>query len=221
MDAILPAAGFALRMKGIPKFLLPSSVHYESLMETHIINLKNICEKIWVPTRPEIVQLLEALGFIDENIIILPSMTETMSETVKKVLEVSGSENFFLCMPDTFFYGQKPYELLNQNPDVADVACWKIRGEQKGKLGQVEQSEDYITDIKDKSKDCDYEYSWGAFTFSRKLEEFIDNKDPHVGYALEKAVNNNLKISYKNIDGEYFDCGTPEEYLSLLTKLIT
>ena len=120
-----------------------------------------------------------------------------------------------------FFYGQKPYELLNQNPDVADVACWKIRGEQKGKLGQVEQSENYITDIKDKSKDCDYEYSWGAFTFSRKLEEFIDNKDPHVGYALEKAVNNKLKISYKNIDGEYFDCGTPEEYLSLLTKLLS
>ena len=42
MDAILPAAGFALRMKGIPKFLLPSSVDYESLLETHISNLKKI-----------------------------------------------------------------------------------------------------------------------------------------------------------------------------------
>lgn len=220
MDAILPAAGFALRMKGIPKFLLPSSVDYESLLETHILNLKKICNTIWVPTRPEIVQLLDSLGFVDENIVILPTATETMSETILKVLDVSGSKTFFMSMPDTFFYGQKPYSILNPTPDIADVACWKIRREQYGKLGQVKQDVEYITDIKDKKKDCDYIYSWGAITFSRKLEPFIDIKDPHIGYALEKAVNSGLNLTYKNIEGEYFDCGTPDEYLSLLTKLI-
>ena len=220
MDAIIPAAGFALRMKGIPKFLLPSSKHYESLLEIHLKNLKKICDKIWIPTRPEIIQLLDSLGFTDEDIIIFPTITDTMSETVNKVINVSNSENFFLIMPDTFFYGDTPYETLDSSPEVADVACWKIRSEQKGKLGQVQQSSKYITDIKDKSKDCDYEHSWGCFTFSKKLEEYINNKDPHVGYALKNAIEDNQNITYKNIDGEYFDCGTPEEYLSLLTKLI-
>ena len=220
MDAIIPAAGFALRMKGMPKFLLPSSKHYESLLEIHLNNLKTICDKIWVPTRPEIIQLLDSLGFTDEDIIIFPTITDTMSETVNKVLNVSNSENFILIMPDTFFYGDTPYEVLDPSPEIADVACWKIRSEQKGKLGQVKQNSKYIEDIKDKSKDCDYEYSWGCFTFSRELEKYIVSKDPHVGYALKNAIEDGKDITYKNINGEYFDCGTPEEYLSLLTKLI-
>jgi hypothetical protein len=220
MDGILPAAGFALRMKGIPKFLLPSSIFYESLIETHITNLKTICEKIWIPTRPEIVQLLHSLGFIDESTIILPTTTQTMSETIQKVLGVSKAETFFLSMPDTFYYGHEPYSQLNSEPEIADVACWKIRNEQIGKLGQVKQDSKYLIDIKDKKTDCDYEYSWGALTFSRKLEKFIDKADPHIGYALEKAVKSESKITYKNIEGEYFDCGTPDEYLALLTKLM-
>ena len=60
----------------------------------------------------------------------------------------------------------------------------------------------------------------GVFTFSRELEKYIVSKDPHVGYALKNAIEDGQDITYKNINGEYFDCGTPEEYLSLLTKLI-
>ena len=197
MDAIIPAAGFALRMKGMPKFLLPSSKHYESLLEIHLNNLKTICDKIWVPTRPEIIQLLDSLGFTDEDIIIFPTITDTMSETVNKVLNVSNSENFILIMPDTFFYGDKPYEVLDPSPEIADVACWKIRSEQKGKLGQVKQNSKYIEDIKDKSKDCDYEYSWGCFTFSRELEKYIVSKDPMLAMLLKMQLKMDKTLHIK------------------------
>ena len=36
MDVILPAAGLAKRMKGIPKFLLPANDEYETLLEIHL-----------------------------------------------------------------------------------------------------------------------------------------------------------------------------------------
>jgi len=59
MDAILPAAGLATRMHGIPKFLLPSSEEYDSLIGLHIDNLIKHCERIWIPTRPELKDVWE------------------------------------------------------------------------------------------------------------------------------------------------------------------
>ena len=147
MDAILPTAGLASRMQGIPKFLLPSSSEYDSLIGLHIENLIKNCERIWIPTRTDLVLLFETFGFTDEKITILPMTTNTMSQTISKVLSISNAETHFLCMPDTYFLGEKPYELLNENPLIADVACWNIREDQFGKLGQVKVSDEYITDI--------------------------------------------------------------------------
>ena len=50
MDAILPAAGSAERMSGIPKFLLPVTDDYKSLLENHLEKLSQICEKIYLST---------------------------------------------------------------------------------------------------------------------------------------------------------------------------
>ena len=220
MDAILPTAGLATRMQGIPKFLLPSSSEYDSLIGLHIENLIKNCERIWIPTRPDLVLLFETFGFTDEKITILPMTTNTKSQTISKVLSISNAETHFLCMPDTYFLGEKPYELLNENPLIADVACWNIREDQFGKLGQVKVSDEYITDIKDKDKNCKYNLNWGCFTFSRELTPFIDNNDPHLGYALSNALKKDKKIEYKIINGSYFDCGTPQEYLSMLKNVI-
>jgi len=63
MDAILPAAGLASRMRGIPKFLLPIDKAYISLLEVHISNLSDICERIYLPTRPELAPIIKSLDF--------------------------------------------------------------------------------------------------------------------------------------------------------------
>lgn len=220
MDAILPAAGLSTRMKGIPKFLLPSSKDYDSLISIHIENLIKICERIWIPIRPDLVLLFDTLGIRNEKVILVPMKTNTMSETITKVLAISKAETHFLVMPDTFFFGEKPYELLNLKPLIADVACWNIREEQYGKLGQVKVDEEYIIDIKDKDKNCNYNLNWGCFTFSRNLIPFIDDNDPHLGYALSKALEDDQKIQYRIINGSYYDCGTPDEYLAMLKNVI-
>ena len=49
MDVILPAAGLAKRMKGVPKFLLPANDQYETLLEIHLKNLEDKCENIYYP----------------------------------------------------------------------------------------------------------------------------------------------------------------------------
>jgi len=221
LDAIIPAAGLATRMRGIPKFLLPCDEVYTSLIERHLNHLLGKVDTIWIPTRPDLVMLLESLGIARDKVVILPVITENMSQTVARVLQISSALHFNLFMPDTYFLGELPYETLNNEQDFANLACWRIREEQKGKLGQVRiNSLNMVTDIKDKVPDCDYEFSWGAVSFSKKLMKYINLTDPHIGYAVSAAVESGEKVGASIVDGEYFDCGTPVDYLKMLGRVL-
>jgi len=129
MDAILPAAGEASRMRGLPKFLLPCDDIYTTLIERHILQLTNLCERIWVPTRPDLVSLLESLNLPKDKVIVLPISTKSMTETVLKVNEVAAADYYQLVMPDTYFSGEEPYLKLSKTPDFVELACWRIRAE--------------------------------------------------------------------------------------------
>lgn len=220
MDAIIPAAGLATRMRGIPKFLLPCDSTYNTLIEVHISALLEICETVWIPTRPEMVLLLDSLGLAKDRVVLLPMTTENMTQTVNKVIQVAKTEEFHLVMPDTYFFGEQPYSTLNQSPNIVDLACWKIREDQKGKLGQVLIEGNNVLEMRDKDPNCDFEYSWGALTFNRNLMNYSDPNDPHIGYAVRSALINGESITARKMDGKYFDCGTPSEYLNMLQEVI-
>lgn len=220
MDGIIPAAGIASRMRGIPKFLLPCDEVYTTLIEAHILNLSKICETIWIPTRPELIILLESLGIAKDRIVVLPMQTENMTQTVQRVVKISKADYFQLVMPDTYFYGEQPYFTLNQKPALAELACWKIRKDQKGKLGQVKIEGDVVHDLQDKDPNCSYEYAWGSLSFQAELMSYANQSDPHIGYAVKNALISGNFISAKKIIGKYFDCGTPKEYLSMLDEVL-
>jgi len=166
------------------------------------------------------VLLLDSLGLAKDRVVLLPMTTENMTQTVSKVLQISKTENFQLVMPDTFFYGEKPYLTLTQNPKLVDLACWKIREDQKGKLGQVLIEDGSAIDIRDKDPDCTYEYSWGALTFNRELMNYAEMSHPHIGYAVRNALVSGENISARKMNGKYYDCGTPSEYLNMLEGVI-
>ena len=221
MDAILPAAGSAERMSGIPKFLLPVTDDYKSLLENHIEKLSQICEKIYLSTKPELVPIIKSLKIDKKNLFILEVKTKTMSETVLKTISDSNSENFILIMPDTYFLNGDPYTKLNKEPNIAELACWKIRDSQRGKLGEVQFDDDgNVLKIIDKKPDNGFEYAWGALTFSKKLIPYIDKDDPHIGYAIKNALEKKETIETIKINGNYYDCGTPAEYVELLEKVL-
>jgi dTDP-glucose pyrophosphorylase len=220
MDAIIPAAGKASRMRGIPKFLLPCDSEYTTLIEIHIASLLEICKTVWIPTRPELVLLLDSLSLAKDRVIILPMQTENMTQTILKTVDISKADHFQLVMPDTFFVGQKPYRTLNPNPYLVDLALWEIRPDQKGKLGQVEFDGEQAVSIQDKKLDCDFNHAWGALTFHRELMRFSNSEDPHIGYSVNNALKSGKNVSVKVIEGEYYDCGTPSEYLSMLDKVL-
>ncbi len=221
MDAIIPAAGLATRMRGIPKFLLPCDNSYTTLIEQHISQLLETCETIWIPTRPELVLLLDSIGLAKDRVVILPMQTDNMTQTVMKVSHIAKTENFQLIMPDTYFLGDKPYTILSSTPKLAELACWKIRPDQRGKLGQVDiDNKGVVVDMKDKDPSCDFPVSWGAMTFSRDLMSYANPSDPHIGYAVQTALQSGALITARTMQGKYFDCGTPSEYLSMLQEVL-
>ncbi len=219
MDAILPAAGLSSRMRGIPKFLLPVDIEYTTLLEHHLENLSLICENIFLPTRKDLISLIESLEFNNDKLKIIEMQSETMSETVINTIDSSDANHFILTMPDTFFTGESPFELLDREPLICEIACWKIRDEQRGKLGEVLIDENNsVLQIVDKKPDNGFEFAWGALTFSKELIKYIDIKDPHIGYAVANALEKKEVIKALKLEGKYYDCGTPQEYLKLLEE---
>jgi hypothetical protein len=221
MDAIIPAAGLAARMRGIPKFLLPCDMEYLTLIERHIQHLNDVCETIWIPTRPELVGLLDSLGLARDNVVILAVRTENMTQTVSRVMKVSSAEIFQLVMPDTYFHREVPYNITLDPNSLVNLACWEIRPEQLGKLGQVEINQNsLVTDMKDKDPNCVYDHSWGSTIFRKELQKYMDLSEPHIGYAVKNALMSGEVINAKRINGQYFDCGTPSEYISMLSEVL-
>lgn len=225
MDGILPAAGSAVRMRGLPKFLLPSSVEYETLLERHVRNMLDYCQTVWIPTRPDLVPLLQSLGFASDRVVIVSLATQSMTETAMKVANISNADKFMLCMPDTYFYGEQPYEELSKLDSSVKLACWTIRPEQMGKLGQVKFENEgadngVIVSSRDKDPECKFEHSWGALTFNREFINLGQPEMPHVGYIINPAIENGLNVKGFTLEGNYFDCGTPREYLQLVGKIL-
>jgi len=220
-DGIIPAAGLASRMRGLPKFLLPCDEYYTTLLEKHVSSMLDVCETVWIPTRPEQTILIAGLGLPSERVVMVPMTTHTMTETVIRLCSISGANRFLMVMPDTYFLGEQPYSYLAHSSSPMDLACWNIRPEQAGKLGQVLIDEDLgsVTDAKDKEAGCQFRHSWGAMSFDRSVLDCADAAMPHTGYMIPKLLQARIQVQARVMDGRYFDCGTPREYLDMLSTI--
>jgi len=222
MDLIIPAAGSASRMGGLPKFLLPIDDEATSLIARHIENAAALVSQIWIPTRPEYVTILETLLLRFKNVTVFDVETKTMTESLQTVLTQSKSRRFSVVMPDTFFWGELPYRYLLTDSANTKVAAWEIRRDQMGKLGQIQIQESegkkVITDIRDKNSSCQWPFAWGAMSINRNVLESADPLSVP-GIILENQIKEQNYPEVMQMDGEYFDCGTTQEYFNLVRKI--
>ena len=54
--------------------------------------------------------------------------------------------------------------------------------------------------------------------FNKEFEQYIIPNDLHIGYSAAMALENGEKVSAYLMDGRYYDCGTPSEYIELLKE---
>ena len=109
-------------------------------------------------------------------------------------------------------------DIDNSNDRLCTLACWKIRNEQRGKLGEVKIENGYVEKIIDKDINTGFDYSWGSILFNKEFEKYIKAEDLHIGYSAATALENGEKVGAYLMDGKYYDCGTPNEYIELLKE---
>lgn len=225
-QGILPAAGLASRLRGLPKFSLPIDSTFTTLLEWHVRQMLEVVDTIYIPIRAATRDVLESLDVLSRNVIAVEVETATMTQSVNAVLERSTASRFLLGMPDTWFSANSNvYEKLIATDSEVAIGCFPIRPDQVGKVGQVDLELGagnlaQVTRIVDKDPNCSFQHLWGAINFRRELMALSAPEDPHIGQALARWVDSDRAVSGVVAGDSYFDCGTGEEYWRLLERLL-
>lgn len=218
---IIPAAGTASRLRGLPKFLLPTHTNKETLIERQISYLRDFFDEILIGINPDFSRILGSVVSEDHQIKKYELSTNTMMETVVQLAGKSHSDNFVLVMPDTYFSDYSEIKNLFENdmPDLSALICWDIKDYQLGKLGQVFIDDaNHVIEIQDKNPDCHFKTFWGIAIFSRKNLLESRDADSHIGFLFERLIKKGETVMGYRVSGDYYDCGTQEEYIKMLLK---
>mgnify|MGYP001239901368 CR=1 FL=1 len=222
---LLPCAGTASRLYNLPKFMLPLKGTKGCLL-TKWINmlLLNECNKIIIGASNKTIEFIKLVveshfdNIKDKIFIKLVGKTKTMNETVIKCLEDEIFNFVIMGMPDTVVDNISTKMIKNINIDVG-VNLWNIRETQLGKIGQCKIDDNYVIDIIDKNKECEYNYGWGVVVFKQPFMKYMLKEDLHTGYSMQRFLSDNNKITYEKLNGLYFDCGTIDGYKEYLNYM--
>lgn len=221
---ILPCAGSASRLYNLPKFMLPLKDEKKCLLSRWInLMIHNNCNKIVIGVSDSTIIFVNHLinSHLKEHInkikIKLVGQTQTMNETVNKILKNENYDFVLLGMPDTYIDRLSPllFNKINTN-QIIGAYIWNIRKSQLGKIGQCEVNENYIINIVDKDINCNFNYGWGSLIFTKEFVKYILDEQQHIGYSMKEYLNEKNKICYEIINGQYFDCGTVTGYKEYL-----
>jgi len=222
LAVLIPASGNATRMRGFPKFLLPNGNNDETLLESHLRAVSIIADEMLIAVNPIFLNIVQNASLNFYGATLMPMETRSMTETVINLAEDSNADRFLVLMPDTAYLGESPYSKLLEEQNDLNLSVWKIRNEQKGKLGQVQLDDsNFVLDCVDKDQNCKYEFAWGVQLFTRKYLDYLSAEQPHVGYGIMPAIRGGLKVGASLVAGTYWDCGTPNEYVNFLKSSIT
>ncbi len=217
--ALIPASGNATRMRGLPKFLLPNGTAHETLLEAHLRNLRPLVDEIRISVNPifENILMSASLELYDSKIDNMRTLT--MTETIINLTEKVHADKYLVVMPDTAFLGEEPYGKLLQETEDLSLSIWRVREEQKGKLGQVKINEsNMVLDCIDKDANCDYKFAWGIQMFTPRYLDYLKKEQPHIGFGIVPAIKDGMSVKASIVNGTYWDCGTPQEYVDYLVK---
>jgi len=229
MIGLIACGGTASRIFNLPKFILPLKDKNLSLLSYWCkLMIEKGCDKIIIGSsktnQPFIEHIINTqLNNYDFLIVIkIIDNSSTMNETILEMLKDEDYNIAIMGMPDThidYISNNLIDKILNDDELIVGSYLWNIRNSQKEKIGLCEIDDNYIIDIIDKNKDCNYNYGWGAMIFKKEFEKFIKADDLHLGYSMKFALNNFVKIPYEIIKGQYWDCGTICEYKEYLNFL--
>jgi hypothetical protein len=216
MIGLIPAAGDAARMFGVPKFLLPTPGGV--LIDVMAARMSASCSRLFTGTQSRHYGMVNhRLGSATHTIYLAD--TSTMSETVLIGRRFTFDQPVLFGMPDTWFEDSAAFaKLAAAVHDGADVAVGVFEAQpgqhRKGGMCRVEDGR--VLAVIDKPDVCAWPHIWGALAWRPTFWPFIAPADPHVGYALPRAIADGLNVRAVRLGGVYWDCGTPDDYFDCI-----
>lgn len=219
MIGIIPAGGKATRIHGIPKWLLPTP---HGTLVNVLIQRMQLAEprKIVIISKGVNTALLHHTALPD--VAIIDRDDTSMAHAVMLAREYATPiETAVFGMPDTYFEDEQAFVKLHSvldffGSDVA-VGVFRTRADQHRKLGMCRfDVRRLIVEVVDKPEETDLVYAWGVLAWRSTFWHHIRENDPHVGYALPRAIAAGLQVRAVPMEGDYYDCGTQEEYFELV-----
>lgn len=215
---IIPCAGTATRIHGIPKYLLPVPDGY--LLGKLITRMQELHVQAVIGVNPEnagIVSQYKKTAFVHTA-----KQYKTMTETVLSCRSFANGDDVLFGMPDTFIDDdacfQKLTSALDDGADVA-VGVFYARPKQHLKAGMCAICEAQVVSVVDKPQNTDLRWLWGVLAWKPAFWEHMQADDPHVGYALPRAIAAGCDVRAVKLDGHYWDAGTFDEYAELVKYL--
>lgn len=218
---LLPAAGLASRMMGIPKFLLPLSEAEGTLLNHHITLLEPFVERILIPTRREWIGVLSNFK-LGDKVSLIEKDTETLTQSVLETLGSKKFEDVIIGLPDTYFSSGNPYESLARIPQGERLllSCFATQSHQKGRLGSVKiEKTGLITQHRDKSSEFEFGTHWGAMRFPKEFVTLLPTDSVTVGALIDECIFHEIPVQGVLETSEFYDCGTVEEYTKCLVAI--
>lgn len=220
MIGIIPTAGYATRIQGLPKFLLPVPGGY--LLDKLGRRMRIMgASKILIGANQANFGLVERYAPVGASTYMVN--TQTMSETVLALKRYAHTADVLFGMPDSYWLDEDVYPRLIADLNsgaMVSAALFETRPEQRTKLGmcavQFVDDELHIRRVIDKPADTDLRLAWGAMAWRCDFWEFIKPDDPHVGYALQRAIDAKTVVRGSLMLGGYWDCGTADEYFNCI-----
>ena len=211
--AVIPAAGRAVRLHGLPKFLLPIE-SYGSLLSYHLKMASEYADQTIVGTRPEFSSLILDLCK-DFGAKVCVVETKTLTETVCEITRGMNPRTLTVHLPDTYVGLQNIYSKLENisfSNEESAMALWRSSESQRGLLGQVEieksESISRVTRIVDKDPDFFTGYHWGSICFYKPNVEKWDKSEVTIGNVASKLIADGEKFLSVKSESDYFDLGT-------------
>jgi len=223
MIGILPAAGNARRIHGLPKFLLPIPNGFLLMRHLNMMHKADLSIGARIGVTSVYYDVLAHIGY-GVNI-YRPYHHDTMTQTVLSALQfMPANEDVLFGLPDTYIEDDQCYAKLAAALADCDVAVGVFllgNHNHMSKLGMVAFTKDMkVVDVIEKPQTSYLEYAWGALAWQPQFWQYLQPDMPHVGYALMPAIEAGLDVRAVVMQGGYWDCGTFSEYAELI-KAIT
>lgn len=220
---IIPAAGKATRLHGLPKFLLPVPGGYLLEQMANAIGVQCL-----IGASADNFDLVDTYKRPGDLPYLVSS--RSMPETILAARKYTADNNVLVGMPDTYWTDKTVFSALTRRLDEGApcvVAMFEVSAAQAARLGMCEVNYwcclpgdwSTIRRIDDKNPATKLKFAWAALGWRPEFWQYIEPTDAHMGIALQRAIDSGVEVQGYLARGPYYDCGIPDDYFRCIREL--